>query len=59
MTNKETILALIRRLPDNVTIEEVIDCLYLLHKVEIGLAQAERGEVMEHDQFFDELLADR
>ena len=33
------------------------DRLYFLQKVELGLAQADVGEVIEHENFMDELEA--
>jgi predicted transcriptional regulator len=55
MTSKEKILNVISSLDDNVSIEQAIDRLYLLHKIEIGLQQADAGEGMEHDQFMKQL----
>jgi hypothetical protein len=33
----------------------VIDRLYLLRKIEIGIQQADADDVVEHDQFMKEL----
>ncbi len=52
---KEKAIAVIRALDDDPTIDEVIDRLYLLRKVELGLAQADSGDVQEHDEFMAEL----
>ena len=38
--------------------DDVIDRLYLLRKIELGLAQADAGDVMEHDEFMKELEAE-
>jgi hypothetical protein len=53
--SKEKALALIRRLDDDVTDDEGIDRLDLLRKIELGLAQADAGDVQEHDEFMAEL----
>jgi predicted transcriptional regulator len=58
MTSKEKAILLIQSLADDASIDEVIDRLYLLRKVEIGIAQADAGDVMEHDDFMDELEAE-
>ena len=58
MTTKEKAISLIQTLDDDVSLDEVIDRLYLLRKIELGIAQADAGEVMEHDAFMDELEAD-
>ena len=56
MSTKEKILSVVQTLPDDVSIDEAIGKLYLLHKVEIGIEQAEKGEVCDHDEFMKQLL---
>ena len=56
VTVKEKILALIQGLPDDVSIEQAIDRLHLLQKIETGIAQADAEDVFDHDALFDELL---
>ncbi|MEO9591267.1 hypothetical protein [Rhodopirellula bahusiensis] len=58
MTNKEKAISLIQTLDDDVSLDDVIDRLYLLRKIELGIAQADAGDVMEHDEFMDELEAE-
>ena len=55
MTTKEKAISVIQSLEDDATLEEVIDRLYLLRKVELGIAQADAGNVMDHVQFMAEL----
>lgn len=55
MTTKERAISLIQTLDDDVTLDDVIDRLYLLRKIELGIAQADAEDVMEHDVFMDEL----
>jgi predicted transcriptional regulator len=55
MTTKEKILGVIESLGDDVSIEQAIDRLYLLRKIEIGLAKADAGEGMEHEEFMKQL----
>jgi predicted transcriptional regulator len=54
MTTKDKILTVINSLDDDVSIEHAIDRLYLLHKIEIGMQQADAGEGMEHDEFMSQ-----
>ena len=42
--SKEQIIKLVQELPDDATIEDAMDQLYLLLKVERGLAQADSGK---------------
>jgi hypothetical protein len=58
MTTKDKVMSVLESLDDDASLDEVIDRLYLLRKVELGIAQADRGEVVEHDQFIDELQAE-
>ena len=56
MTTKEKIRAVIETLPEDVSIDQAIDRLYLLHKIEVGVQQADRCELTDHDEFMQELL---
>ncbi|QDV11945.1 hypothetical protein CA51_18210 [Rosistilla oblonga] len=58
MSSKEKAISLIQNLDDDVSIDDVIDRLYLLRKIELGIVQADTGDVMEHDAFMDELEAE-
>jgi hypothetical protein len=55
MTTKEKAISVINSLSDDATLDDVIDRLYLLRKIELGIAQADAGNVMEHDEFMAEL----
>jgi hypothetical protein len=56
MTPKEKIKAFVERMCDDVKMEQVLYDLDLFIHVEAGLAQLDRGEFIEHDDLFDELL---
>jgi hypothetical protein len=43
MTIKEQMLQAIRELPDEATVEDAMERLYLLYKVEHRIAQADAG----------------
>jgi len=43
---KQQILKAIEDLPDDAGVEDALDRLYLLYKVERGLRQAERGDLL-------------
>ncbi len=55
VTTKQQILSAFESLPDNCSIAEAIDHLYLLQKIQKGLKDADEGKLMDHDEFFDEL----
>lgn len=50
MTTKEQMLQAIRELPDDATIEDAMERLYLLYKVERGIAQAEAGQKVSQEE---------
>jgi len=58
MTSKEKAIGVIQALNDDVSLDEVIDRLYLLRKIELGIAQADADDVVEHEAFMDELEAE-
>jgi predicted transcriptional regulator len=47
---KQQILKVIEELPDDVTVEDAIDRLYLLYKIDRGLRQADRGELIGQEE---------
>ena len=49
-TPKAKFLEVIRRMPDDSTYDDFIEQLLLLMKVERGLEQAERGEVLSAEE---------
>lgn len=55
MISKDKAISVIRSLDDDATLDDVLDRLYLLRKVEMGISQADAGDVMEHEQFMAEL----
>ncbi len=59
MTIKQQLRELTDNLPDNATIEDVIERLYLLHKIEQGLADADAGRVIPHEEVERQMRAKR
>jgi hypothetical protein len=52
---KKTVRALLERLPDDCSLEEVLYHLYVIQKVEAGLVDAEAGKLIPHEQVAEEL----
>lgn len=50
MITKDKAIEVIQSLPEEFSIEELMDRLILLNKIETGLRQAERGEMFTTDQ---------
>lgn len=44
MTTKEQMIKVIQELPEDATVEDAMERLYLLCKIERGIAQAEAGQ---------------
>lgn len=50
MGTKQQILKAIEDLPDDASVEDAIDRLYLLYKIDKGIHQADRGELLSQDE---------
>ena len=50
MGTKQQILKAIEELPDDASVEDAIDRLYLLYKIDKGIRQADRGELLSQDE---------
>ena len=55
MLNREKVIETIKQLPDNFPLDEVIERIILLDKIETGLQQSSRGQVTP-DENIDEKL---
>jgi predicted transcriptional regulator len=47
---KQQILKAIDELPDDASLEDAIDRLYLLYKIDRGVRQADRGELISQEE---------
>lgn len=47
---KERVLEAVRELPDDATVEEAMERLYVLAKIQKGLEQAEAGQTVSHEE---------
>ena len=52
---KETVRALLDRLPDDCTLEQVLYHLYVLQEVEAGIRELDEGRGIPHEQVAEEL----
>ena len=50
LSTRELVLRTLDALPDEVTIPEVIDRLYFVHQVQLGLEDAAAGRIVPHDE---------
>ena len=50
METKQQILKVIEGLPEDASVEDAIDRLYLLYKIERGLRQADCGELISQEE---------
>ncbi|MGH9816354.1 MAG: hypothetical protein ACRD5F_03840 [Candidatus Acidiferrales bacterium] len=50
MTEKERILDLIQKLPDDVSKDDVMEALYFQDVIDQGLADADAGRLVSHEQ---------
>lgn len=50
MTTKEKMLLAVEALPEDATIEDAMERLLFLAKVERGIQQADEGDTLSHDE---------
>ena len=55
METKETVRALLDRLPDDCSIDDVLYHLYVIQAIENGQADSRAGRMMSHQQVADTL----
>ena len=48
--NKQTVLAAVNALPDEIELEELIERLIFIAKVEEGMRQSENDETISHEE---------
>ncbi|MDH3207714.1 MAG: hypothetical protein OEO79_14015 [Gemmatimonadota bacterium] len=55
MKTKETVRDLLDKLPDDCTLEDVLYHLYVLQAIDRGLADAEAGRTIPHEEVAEEM----
>jgi hypothetical protein len=55
MLAKDKVIETIKTLPDSFSIDDLVDKMILLQKIENGLAQSDRDEVIDDDQLDEKL----
>ena len=55
MTNKQRILQMVERWPEDISFDEALYHVYVLKKIDAGLKSLETGPAIDHDELFDEL----
>ena len=55
MTIKEKVIKVVRALPDDASIEDAMECLLFLAKIEKGLNQADSGRTIPHSQIKEKM----
>lgn len=50
MPTKDQMLKVISDLPDDASVDDAVERLYLLEKIERGIAQADAGQIVSHEE---------
>ena len=50
MSAKEAVIEMIKKLPDEVTVADIMDELYTRQKIDKGLEQLDAGQGIPHDE---------
>lgn len=49
-TEKDNIIQMIKKLPDNVSMDDIIEAIYVRQKIKKGLKDSEEGRVYTHEE---------
>lgn len=49
-TLKQKVLESIEKLPQDASLDDIIERIYFIHKIEVGLKQSRQNEVVDHDE---------
>ena len=49
-TEKENIIEMIKALPNDVSMEDIIEAIYVRQKIEKGLKDSEEGKLFSHEE---------
>ncbi len=55
MLKREKLIETLQKLPEQVSLDEVLDRIVLLDKIEKGLEQCEKGQITPDDQLDEKL----
>jgi hypothetical protein len=55
MLSKKTVIETVNSLPDSFSLEDVIDRLILIQKVELGLSQSMENQIVSHEEAKEKL----
>jgi len=50
MSTKEAVIALIRQMPEDVTLSDIMAELYVRRKIDEGLRQLDEGQGIDHEE---------
>ena len=50
MSTKEAVIEMIRQMPDDVTVPDIMAELYVRQKIDAGLRQLDAGEGIDHEE---------
>lgn len=54
-TLKQKVLKSIEKLPKDASLDDIMERIYFIHKVEVGLKQSEQGNVVSHEELLKEI----
>ncbi len=54
-TLKQKVMDSIDKLPQNATLDEIMEQIYFIHKIEVGLKQSKQGDVVKHEDLLSKI----
>lgn len=50
LTLKQRVLESIEKLPQDASLDDIVEQIYFIHKIEVGLSQSRKGDVISHEE---------
>lgn len=54
-TLKQKVLDSIEKLPQDASLDDIIERIYFIHKIEVGLKQSQQGDVIAHEDVLERM----
>jgi len=54
-TLKQKVMDSIDKLPQNATLDEIMERIYFIHKIDVGLKQSKQDDVVEHEEVLNKI----
>lgn len=54
-TLKQKVIDSLEKLPPDASLDDIMERIYFIHKIEVGLKQSEQGDVVSHEEVLEKI----